>query len=418
MGRRVRDSNLDNREGRLKLTRRHRPYWRLISTGQHLGYRKGKNGGVWMGREYQGDGEYRVWRIGVADDIIDADGERTLSFKQAQDAVKEGPKGHRGDLDTVADVMNYYMDYQRAERKSPESAEFAIEAHIKPTLGRVKIVNLSADAIREWRDNLAVFTHAEENSLKKKLTAFKAEFSELQRRRKATSNRVLSILKAALNYAEREGKYKGKTPWRRVKPFKNVEFTDHRYLQEDEVIRLINACESDFRDLVRGAIQTGCRYGELAGMLVKHYNRDSKTIALGRTKGGKPRHAYLTDAGVELFDELIAGKGGSEHIFLRADGEPWNKSQQSRRIKEACGNAKITPPISFKGLRTTYGSTLARAGTPLQVIAAAMGHASTRITEQHYAHLMPDYVSDTIRQNLPSFGQGRSKVKRLRQRSK
>ena len=41
---------------------------------------------------------------------------------------------------------------------------------------------------------------------------------------------------------------------------------------------------------------------------------------------------------------------------------------------------------------------------PLQVIAAALGHADTRITERHYAHLLPSYVADQIGANLPRLG--------------
>ena len=40
------------------------------------------------------------------------------------------------------------------------------------------------------------------------------------------------------------------------------------------------------------------------------------------------------------------------------------------------------------------------------VIAAQLGHADTRMTERHYAHLAPSYVADTIRAALPSFGGG------------
>ena len=82
-------------------------------------------------------------------------------------------------------------------------------------------------------------------------------------------------------------------------------------------------------------------------------------------------------------------------------------------MKNACKIAGIDPPIPFKALRTTYGSLLAREGVPLQVIAAALGHADTRITEKHYAHLMPNYVADTIRANLPTFGDSKTKVTRL-----
>jgi hypothetical protein len=38
------------------------------------------------------------------------------------------------------------------------------------------------------------------------------------------------------------------------------------------------------------------------------------------------------------------------------------------------------------------------------VIAVQLGHAGTRITEKHYAHLAPSYVADTVRAALPPLG--------------
>ena len=52
MGRKVRDHRLETREERTKLPSRQNPYWRLISTNIHLGYRKGPRGGQWYYRIY------------------------------------------------------------------------------------------------------------------------------------------------------------------------------------------------------------------------------------------------------------------------------------------------------------------------------------------------------------------------------
>ena len=90
-------------------------------------------------------------------------------------------------------------------------------------------------------------------------------------------------------------------------------------------------------------------------------------------------------------------------MFLREDSQPWDKSHQVRRITKACQQAKIEPVISFHILRHTYGSLLASRGVPLQVIAELLGHSDTRITSRHYAHLMPSFVADTLRANLPTF---------------
>jgi integrase-like protein len=57
-------------------------------------------------------------------------------------------------------------------------------------------------------------------------------------------------------------------------------------------------------------------------------------------------------------------------------------------------------------LQHTYGSTLAMRGVPMGVIAEQLGHADTRMTEKHYAHLAPSYVADTIRAHFPTLGIG------------
>ena len=43
-------------------------------------------------------------------------------------------------------------------------------------------------------------------------------------------------------------------------------------------------------------------------------------------------------------------------------------------------------------------------GVPMGIIAAQLGHADTRMTEKHYAHLAPSYVAETIRANFPNLG--------------
>ena len=52
-----------------------------------------------------------------------------------------------------------------------------------------------------------------------------------------------------------------------------------------------------------------------------------------------------------------------------------------RPMLTACKAANIEPRASFHILRHTYGSSLAMNRVPLQVIAAALGHADTRITD-------------------------------------
>jgi integrase len=177
-----------------------------------------------------------------------------------------------------------------------------------------------------------------------------------------------------------------------------------RYLTEAECVRLVNACPADFRPMVRAALLTGCRYGELVALRVADFNPDAGTLAVRASKSGKGRHVVLTHEGQEFFETIAAGRVSTDPMFPRPDGKPWGKSHQQRPLAFACKHAKIEPAVSFHVLRHTHGSTLAMRGVPLPVIARQLGHSDTRMTERHYAHLAPSYVADTIRASFPTLG--------------
>jgi integrase len=111
----------------------------------------------------------------------------------------------------------------------------------------------------------------------------------------------------------------------------------------------------------------------------------------------------LSTEGLQFFEKVTAGRSGEELMFPAPSGKAWGAQDQKRPMAAACAKANISPPVGFHALRHTYGSLLAMESVPLAVIAQAMGHADTRMTERHYAHLRPNYVAETIRANLPQF---------------
>ena len=173
-----------------------------------------------------------------------------------------------------------------------------------------------------------------------------------------------------------------------------------RYLTGEECSLLVEACPHDFGRLVQGALATGCRYGELIRMRVADFNAQAGMVTVRISKAGKVRHVALADKGRTLFETLAAGRGAKDLLFARADGKPWGPSHQQRPLTTASAKAGIEPAVSFHVLRHTYASVLAMRGVPLGVIAAQLGHADTRMTEKHYAHLSPSYVADTVRAAL------------------
>jgi integrase len=74
-------------------------------------------------------------------------------------------------------------------------------------------------------------------------------------------------------------------------------------------------------------------------------------------------------------------------------------------MRDACKRGSIVPAVGFHVLRHTHASIFAMRAVPMAVIARQLGHADTRMTERHYAHLAPNYIADTIRANFPRLTQ-------------
>ena len=217
------------------------------------------------------------------------------------------------------------------------------------------------------------------------------------RRRRASTNRTLTILKAALNKAWRGGKVASDAAWRRLEPFEGADAARVRYLTIAEAKRLINASKADFRLLVRAALATGARYGELADLRVSDFNPDSGTLHIRTSKSGKGRHIVLADEGVSLFASQAAGRPTNAVLLPKEDGGEWKSAHQARPMKAACKSASIDPEANFHCLRHTYASHAIMNGAPLLVVAKNLGHSDTRMVERHYGHLAPSYIADAIR---------------------
>jgi integrase len=411
MPRKVRDSNLETRTARGRLKVVHKPYYRLIEPGLHLGYRKLASGpGTWIARHYTGGGRYVVEnlrttdeRLVVADDYSEPDGDAVLSFGQAQERAKALRPGTRKGPYTVNDALDDYLAFLASDGRATRGisdARYRADALIRPKLGEAKVAALTAEQLRRWRDGVA---HSGPRLRTRKGDTQKhgpVSGEDAKRARRASANRTWTILRAALNHAFSSGKADTDIAWRKVKPFKSVDAARIRYLSVAEAQRLINAAEPDFRPLVQAALLTGARYGELARLEAQDFNSDAGTIAIRQSKAGKPRHVVLTDEGRGFFAELAAGRAGNEPIFRRQ----WNASQQLKPMRAAVAVAKIKPAISFHGLRHTWASLAVMNGMPLMVVARNLGHADTRMVEKHYGHLAPSYIADEVRKGAPKFG--------------
>ena len=275
MARTVRDSSLESRTARARLEPRGKPYYRAIEPGLHVGYRKAKGrrgqrvAGAWVCRLYVGNQDYKVERLGTADDFSDSDGRAILSFKQAQEAARvklmEKARDTTGTPErksvTVQRAVEEYLQFLEHSRKSAADAGYRARAFIYGPLGDVAVEALTTKRLRDWLTDIAgapprVRTRPGEPQKHREL----GDDDEAIRRRRSTANRTLTVLKAALNRQWREGHVSSDAAWRRVEPFKNVESARVRYLTVGEAKRLINASDPTFRPLLHAALHTGARY--------------------------------------------------------------------------------------------------------------------------------------------------------------
>jgi integrase len=412
MAGKVKLTKIDTRETRAKLTARGVPYYREVLSGLHLGYRKGARRGVWVARRLA-DGGYTAETIGVADDIEAADGERILTFdearraaiKWAEEKAREA-KGHaqRGRAKiapwTVADAVTAYLAYLDREKKSgPKSRAFANLA-ILPKLGHIKLRDLTKDSLTAWLYDLAASAR---RTRSKTLQPDAPATEEEKRRRKSSANRVLNILRAALNMAHADGHVDTDAAWRRTKSLRGADAARLRWLSVDEMRRLVDAADDAFRPLLTAALFSGCRYGELGRLTVADYDPNSDTLHIRISKSGKPRYVTLTREASNFFASLRPGRAPGELMLTRADGSAWGVGAQDRPMRAACAKAGI-PHANFHCLRHTYASHAVQAGVPLIIVAACLGHSNTRMLEAHYAHLSPEHVRETIQSRGAPFG--------------
>jgi integrase len=210
------------------------------------------------------------------------------------------------------------------------------------------------------------------------------------------------ILKAALNQCYRDGKCASDKAWKACEHFADVNHPRVRYFTRDEITRLLNSAQGDFRLLCKSALFSGARYGELMRLQVKDFESASGTLYIGEAKSGHPRRVHMTPEGLRFFESLTAGRA-ADTLLLTNDGRPWLDTNQSVPMRMAMQAAGVTD-ASFHIWRHTAASHWLMSGLPIAVVASNLGHSDSRVTEKHYAHLGASFIADQLRRLGPDFG--------------
>jgi integrase len=183
--------------------------------------------------------------------------------------------------------------------------------------------------------------------------------------------------KIALNPAV--GMYKPKAPQAR-----------DRVLSEAEIAWFWLGCDTlgePFASLLKLLLLTGCRRGEVAGMMYGELSEDGTiwTIPGARTKNGRQHVIYLPPLARDIIDAVSRVEGKAGYLFTTTGKSPvsgWSKIK--RRLDAAMlavARAERGPDAAVRewrlhDLRRTCATEMAELGIPPHIIEVVLNHIS------------------------------------------
>ena len=321
------------------------------------------------------------WQI----DYFDPTGKRVRqSFKKKKDAVAELGKRvslieeHRY-LDvkkeyttTLAELIGKYTEnyehqvsFQNAKKTYLENFKEYFGDHCR--LGNIRYVNLET-----YR-----------NHLKQKPISIKKNGKEViaRFRTDAAVNREMSCLHHIFTKAV-EWELIDKSPFERGKSLMLKENNQRlRFLNEEEIGQLLDACPDYLRRIVMCAILTGMRRGEILSL--KWDQVRNGFIYLRKTKTSNPRQIPVGEDLDQVFKEIRKDQHLTSSNVFTYMGEPVRETKRS--FKTALNRAGIQD-FRFHDLRHTFASQVLLKGGTLKDVQELVGHKTMTMTLR-YAHL-------------------------------
>jgi len=125
------------------------------------------------------------------------------------------------------------------------------------------------------------------------------------------------------------------------------------------------------------------------------FDKRTRTLTIGKDKNGNPRQITVPTVLAEFLSEHVKGKLPAAPIFMRPNGEAWNKDAWKYPIKEAVNAAGLPGAVSAYTLRHCVTTDLIRAGLPILTVAQLSG-TSVAMIEKHYGHLVRDDAEEAL----------------------
>jgi len=216
---------------------------------------------------------------------------------------------------------------------------------------------------------------------------------------KNSVNKNLGCLRAMFNKAKEWKLFEGDNPVHNRQFFK-LENRRLRYLEKDEIKKLLLVCDGYLKDIIEFAINTGMRQGEIFHLKWEDIDFNTGLIHLLKTKSGEKREIPMNENVRNVLDR-VKRTPTSIYVFSSFHEKPFDNVKRS--FKTALEKAGIKN-FRFHDLRHTFASHLVMGGVDLLTVKELLGHKKIDMTLR-YSHLSCGHKFKAV-QTLDNLGRG------------
>jgi len=207
---------------------------------------------------------------------------------------------------------------------------------------------------------------------------------------KNSVNKNLGCLRAIFNKAIEWKLLEGVNPVHNKQFFK-LENRRLRYLNKNEIKRLLSCCKGHLKDIVEFTINTGMRQGEVFGLKWENVDFNTGLIHILITKSGEKREIPMNES-VKTVLARVRKPCGAVYVFSSINNKPFNNIKRSFRT--ALNKAGIMN-FRFHDLRHTFASHLVMSGVDLLTVKELLGHKKMEMTLR-YSHLSGEHKMKAV----------------------
>ena len=265
---------------------------------------------------------------------------------------------------TLGDLLNKYAAQVSTLKRGAKPERYRIAKIAQAELSSTPITKLTSKMIADYRDD------------------------RLRTVGRSTIRNELSIIRRALEVARREwGLELPENPAALVTLPRPSEARDRR-LEPGELEKLEDALADKplVRAIVRFAIETAMRRGEILGLKWRNVDMRKRLARISHTKTGSPRTVPLTDGALEILKGV--GTEG-ETVF------PVSESQLRYAWDQACKKAKLMD-LHFHDLRHEGVSRFFEIGLSVPEVSILSGHRTPSMLFR-YTNLRPYELAMKLR---------------------